>query len=84
MKKANRFYTGEIVPETGIYRVAHVSHRLPHEVAIYAGQRFPSCSKCDSSVIFELVHAAPDLFKSGIRIAYELAELEEDESAKGA
>ena len=37
-----RFQTGDVVPQTGIYRVAHLAHRLPHEVVIFAGDRFSS------------------------------------------
>ena len=79
-----RFTTGCIAPETGIYRVVHAGHRLPHEVIILRGQVFPKCSKCSGSVLFELAHAAPDLFQSGICRIYELPELEEKESTSCA
>jgi hypothetical protein len=75
-----RFTTGCIAPETGIYRVVHAGHRLPHEVIILRGQVLPKCSKCSGSVLFELAHAAPDLFQSSICRIYELPELEEKES----
>lgn len=68
--------TGAVAPETGIYRVVHTGHRLPHEVVILQGQRFPRCSKCTSSVLFELAHAAPDLFQSCICRIYELPVVE--------
>jgi hypothetical protein len=31
------FQTGAVVPETGIYRIVHDDHRLPHEVVILRG-----------------------------------------------
>ena len=84
MKTKNRYYTGDIVPETGIYRVAHLAHRLPHEVIILAKQRFPRCCKCGGAVVFELVHAAPDLFRFGVRHLYELPLAEPDISLREA
>lgn len=76
------YETGAPVPETGIYRVVHSTHRLPHEVVILRGQRFPKCQRCAESVLFELVHAAPDLFRHTIDITYELAVIEEADSAE--
>lgn len=73
------FRTGELAPETGIYRVVHTGHRLPHEVVILKGQRFPRCSKCTSSVLFELAHAAPDLFQSSICRIYALPVVEQSQ-----
>ena len=43
------------MPTTGIYRIIHTAHRLPHEVILVAGGQFPRCSKCDVWVSFELV-----------------------------
>ena len=57
-------------------------HRLPHEVVILKGQRFPRCSKCTSSVLFELAHAAPDLFQSSISRIYELPVVEQTQPLK--
>jgi hypothetical protein len=72
-----RFQTGDVVPQTGIYRVAHLAHRLPHEVVIFAGDHFPRCAKCANSVVFELVHAVQDLFQHTVRRVYELPVIEE-------
>jgi hypothetical protein len=38
------FGTGDTVPETGIYRVTHALHRLPHEIVILRDEHFPRCS----------------------------------------
>jgi hypothetical protein len=47
------------------------------------GQRFPKCQGCTERVLFELVHAAPDLFRHTTFILYELPVIEEADSAGG-
>jgi hypothetical protein len=39
--KATNLRTGVAVPESGIYRVSHSQHRLPHEVTLLKDQQFP-------------------------------------------
>jgi hypothetical protein len=78
----NRFNTGDFVPETGIYRVAHMSHRLPHEVVIFSGDHFPKCAKCSTAVVFELVHAVSDLFQHTVRVMYELPVIEDSKDSE--
>jgi hypothetical protein len=75
------YRTGRSIPHSGIYRVIHQQHRLPHEVTLLKDEEFPRCGKCDRAVTFELVLAAQterEAFRDeGIRIAlYELPELE--------
>jgi hypothetical protein len=70
------FQTGALAPETGIYRVVHVSHRLPHEVIVLKGECFPRCAQCDDAVLFDLVHAAPDLYQHTPHRVYELPVLD--------
>lgn len=49
---------GDIVPESGIYRVTHdPRHADPHEVTCIEGRRFPTCKNCDHPR-FALVKAA--------------------------
>jgi hypothetical protein len=55
-----RFLTGNRIPVSGIDRVIHDTHRLPHEVTLFSDQVFPRCSKCKDSVKFELIHAGTD------------------------
>ena len=55
------FRAGEVVPETGIYRVYHSGHRLSHDVTLMGDERFPRCSQCEYNVHFELVAAAPEV-----------------------
>jgi hypothetical protein len=51
------FKTGTIIPASGIYRVSHSAHRLPHEVTLLKGETFPRCQKCVDAVTFDLVRA---------------------------
>lgn len=66
---------GDVVPESGIYRVTHAAHRLPHEVTLLKGQAFPRCSHCAVKVIFEPIRLAPQL-KSGI-VIYQLTPVDD-------
>jgi uncharacterized membrane protein len=53
------FKPADIAVESGVYRVVHAQHRLPHEVVVLRGDRFPRCAKCTGAVSFELFYAAP-------------------------
>ncbi len=53
------FGPADIAVESGVYRVAHTQHRLPHEVVVLRGDRFPRCAKCNGAVSFELFYSAP-------------------------
>lgn len=52
-----KYRPGDLVPESGIYRVTHDSHRLMHEATLLQDQRFPICRKCNHDVRFELRRA---------------------------
>jgi hypothetical protein len=52
-----RFKTGAAIPKSGIYRVIHSAHRLPHEVTLLEGENFPKCQKCADAVTFKLIRA---------------------------
>jgi hypothetical protein len=52
-----RFKTGDAIPKSGIYRVMHSAHRLPHEVTLLKGEKFPKCQKCTDAVTFTLIRA---------------------------
>ena len=80
------FRTDEVVPQSGIYRVRHQKHRLPHEVTLLRDQQFPRCSKCQICVLFELVRGAKAETEvttdESVRIyLYELPAFEEDQPA---
>ena len=52
---AKNYTAGNVVPESGIYRVYHDSHRLMHTATLLAGTLFPTCRRCKAAVQFELV-----------------------------
>lgn len=55
-----RHRPGELVPQSGVYRVTHDVHRLMHEATLLAGDRFPLCRQCKHAVRFELLRAVKD------------------------
>ncbi len=48
---------GDIVPQSGVYRIDHHLHRLMHEATLLAGEKFPLCRKCRGGVSFSLLRA---------------------------
>ncbi len=76
------FKTGETVLESGIYKVTHAEHRLPHEVTLLKGAEFPRCSKCKEAVSFTVVALAPRLDKLRERVTlYQLPDLDDFNAA---
>jgi hypothetical protein len=76
------FKTGENVLESGIYKVTHAEHRLPHEVTLLKGAEFPRCSKCKEAVTFEVVALAPKLDRLRERVTlHQLPDLGDSEAA---
>jgi hypothetical protein len=61
MLRETIYRVSESAPHTGIYRVFHYQHRLPHNVVMKEGQRFPPCNKCGVRVSFRLSSAAEAL-----------------------
>jgi len=55
-----KYRPGELVPQSGVYRVFHDSHRLMHEATLLAGDKFPICKQCSLDVRFELRRAVKD------------------------
>jgi hypothetical protein len=76
--KPIRHKTGWQVPYSGIYRVYHKEHRLPHQVTLLKENSFPACAKCKEAVHFELVMGiAEPSTKFGFRVTLnELPEVE--------
>lgn len=71
--------SGETVPISGIYSVVHREHRLPHEVTLLEGQRFPACSKCGVEVRFAIARPVDGTQDTRGRILlYKLTELGAD------
>jgi hypothetical protein len=79
-KSTEQFRCGDKILESGIYRVYHGNHRLPHEVTLLRDQLFPRCVKCEDSVYFELVRSAPDITFAPFKVAlYALPANDEEE-----
>jgi len=58
---SSRSRAGELAPQSGIYRVYHRAHRLPHNVYVNAGSRLTLCRRCGRDCEFGLLMAGPDL-----------------------
>jgi hypothetical protein len=48
------FRSGGTVPRSGVYGIAH-PHKLSGSAHLLQGHVFPSCSHCDSAVLFNLM-----------------------------
>lgn len=55
---SDRLRPGEICKVSGVYRVYHHAHRLPHSVYVAAGTVLPKCRRCGDRVEFGLVLAS--------------------------
>jgi hypothetical protein len=77
--QGRRFHTNDEIPEDGIYYVFHPAHRLIRTVMLCQGDRFPRCSQCADTVIFELMVpvAAPQQYEP--MHIFELPMLHEEE-----
>jgi hypothetical protein len=80
MIASGQFETGSLIPESGTYRVVHAAHRLPSEVSLVRGEKFPRCAKCSDRVIFQLIRANSEKFHYQPMALYELPVLDENES----
>ena len=78
------YQTGQQVPQSGVYRVIHAVHRLPHAVTICKGESFPRCARCADSVTFELIQAADCPFSYEPLHVYELHPVEDERSKTAA
>ena len=45
-----RLHAGASAPRTGVYRVFHQRHRMPHLVIILENQVLPNCKRCGDRV----------------------------------
>ena len=75
------YRTGDLVTASGIYRVHHQAHRVPHEVTLLEGQKFPRCQKCEEAVAFEPLRVSPDHETKSVIVLYQLPEIDPDEAA---
>jgi hypothetical protein len=51
-------------------------------LVILKGEHFPRCSRCADAVLFDLIHAAPDLYSHHVQRIYELPVLDEESAAR--
>ncbi len=51
--KRSHLKPGEAAPTTGLYRIHHYAHRLPHDCFVKAGKILPPCNICGDRVRFE-------------------------------
>jgi hypothetical protein len=58
VQSSSGFVPGTSVPRTGVYRVLHYAHRMPHLVIIAQGTAFPECKRCGDKVRFAPMMAA--------------------------
>lgn len=53
-----RLHAGATAPRSGVYRVHHQRHRMPHLVIILEGDTLPPCKHCGDRVEFSpFMHA---------------------------
>jgi hypothetical protein len=61
-KSGDKFRPGQIVLQSGIYRVIHyANHVKHHEATCVYGKEFPSCNHCGQNVRFVLKRGAQHL-----------------------
>lgn len=77
------YISPEEIPESGVYRVIHAQHRLPHEVTLIKGQSFPPCARCHDEVRFELLRVLPELERErrGSVSLYSLPVMDDEEAS---
>jgi hypothetical protein len=49
---------GDLAPNSGVYRVVHHAHRLPHDVTIERETVLPECARCGDHVRFAYLEPA--------------------------
>ena len=58
VESSSRFVPGVTAPRSGVYRVHHYAHRMPHLVTVIKGMTFPECKRCGDKVRFVPMIAA--------------------------
>jgi len=55
---SSRLIPGAVAPRSGVYRVHHYAHRMPHFVTVTVGTVLPECKRCGDKVRFAPMIAA--------------------------
>jgi hypothetical protein len=55
---SEKLHPGQVAPRSGVYRVHHYAHRLPHAVIVLEGDLLPTCALCGPRVTFEFTVGA--------------------------
>ena len=61
MDSSSRFVPGAVAPRSGVYRVHHYAHRMPHLVIVIAETVLPKCKHCGDKVRFVPMIAAESI-----------------------
>ena len=61
-----------VAPRSGVYRVHHYAHRMPHLVIVLAGTVLPKCKHCADKVQFVPV-AAGEPIESDVDFVHDFA-----------
>ncbi len=79
------FRSGDTVLANGMYEIFHVEHPLAGQVALFKGEQFPKCSRCDFPVTFMLQREVPALdYIDNVMVRVPLTELEPIQPDDGA
>jgi hypothetical protein len=57
----SRLIPGAVAPRSGVYRVHHYAHRMPHFVTVTVGTVLPGCKRCGDKVRFAPMIAAESI-----------------------
>jgi hypothetical protein len=55
---SERLKAGDTTEQSGVYRVWHHAHRLPHSVFVPSGTVLPKCRRCGQRVEFGFILAS--------------------------
>jgi hypothetical protein len=59
MPELRHLSASALAPVSGVYRVYHKDHRLPHSVYLAADEPLPACRVCGLAVEYGLLMTAP-------------------------
>ena len=59
VRDVRAYKPGQLVPISGLYTVAHQTHRAEHEVLAIRGDEFPTCRICKGEVRFRVLQVFP-------------------------